>query len=49
MLDRDGLDLLERMLELRPEKRITAAGVLEHPWLAEIKRSQDGSLVFDIN
>jgi non-specific serine/threonine protein kinase len=43
-LDRNGLDLLERMLELRPEKRITASEALEHSWLAEIKRTQDGSL-----
>jgi serine/threonine protein kinase len=30
-----GLDLLERMLEYDPSKRITAAEALEHPYFKE--------------
>lgn len=29
----DALDLLEKMLRINPEKRITAAEALNHPWL----------------
>ena len=31
-----GLDLLARMLELNPEKRITAWSALEHPYFNEV-------------
>ncbi len=31
-IDELGLDLLKRMLQLRPEMRISAANALRHPW-----------------
>ncbi|BCR95713.1 negative regulator of the PHO system [Aspergillus luchuensis] len=31
-LDPVGVDLLERMLQLRPEARISATEALNHPW-----------------
>jgi len=32
----EAIDLLERLLELVPQKRITAAEALEHPFFDEI-------------
>ena len=33
----DGMDLLQRMLEKNPEKRISAKEALEHPFLTKDK------------
>jgi serine/threonine protein kinase len=35
-----GLDLLGRMLQLRPELRISAADALNHPWFADLPAAQ---------
>jgi serine/threonine protein kinase len=40
-IDQLGLDLLNQMLQLRPEMRISAADELRHPWLND----KDGSNV----
>lgn len=40
MIDPNGLDLLRRMLMLRPELRISAAEALQHPWFAEFNQGQ---------
>lgn len=37
-IDQIGLDLLGRMLQLRPELRISAKEALMHPWFAEFNR-----------
>ncbi len=34
-LDSAGLDLLSRLLEYAPEKRLAASDALNHPWLAK--------------
>jgi serine/threonine protein kinase len=34
-LDRNGVDLMMRLLEFDPEKRITASEALLHPWFSE--------------
>ncbi|KAI2084490.1 negative regulator of the PHO system [Ophidiomyces ophidiicola] len=39
-IDRLGLDLLNRMLQLRPEMRISAAEALRHPWFHELNQMQ---------
>ena len=38
MIDERGLDLLGRMLQLRPELRISAGEALRHPWFEEYNR-----------
>ena len=35
-LNNDGLDLLQKLLEFDPEKRISAADALEHPFFKDI-------------
>ena len=36
-LDAAGLDLLQKMLEIDPKKRIPAKLALEHPWFNEVR------------
>ncbi|EPE32732.1 Protein kinase-like (PK-like) [Glarea lozoyensis ATCC 20868] len=35
-IDPSGIDLLQRMLQLRPELRISAADALNHPWFNDV-------------
>lgn len=35
-IDRDGIDLLQRMLQLRPELRISAHDALQHHWFNDL-------------
>lgn len=39
-IDPLGLDLLNRMLQLRPEMRISAAEALQHPWFHDLPQLQ---------
>ncbi len=39
-IDELGLDLLKRMLQLRPEMRISATNALRHPWFHGINQGQ---------
>ena len=41
-VDPMGLDLLNRMLQLRPEMRISAKDALRHPWFADLKQLRAG-------
>ncbi|KAG0138760.1 kinase-like domain-containing protein [Tuber indicum] len=41
-IDPMGLDLLSRMLQLRPEMRISAKDALRHPWFADLKQLRAG-------
>jgi serine/threonine protein kinase len=36
-IDPSGIDLLQRMLQLRPELRISAADALNHPWFNDLQ------------
>lgn len=38
-LDEEGFDLVTRMLELNPNKRISAAEALNHPFFASFKQN----------
>jgi serine/threonine protein kinase len=44
-VDPMGLDLLNRMLQLRPEMRISAKDALRHPWFADLKQLRAGGHV----
>jgi non-specific serine/threonine protein kinase len=44
-IDQLGLDLLNRMLQLRPEMRISAKDALRHPWFADVKQLQRSGMV----
>ena len=35
-IDPSGIDLLQRMLQLRPELRISAHDALNHPWFSDL-------------
>ncbi|TVY46444.1 Negative regulator of the PHO system, partial [Lachnellula cervina] len=35
-IDPNGIDLLQRMLQLRPELRISAQDALQHPWFSDL-------------
>lgn len=39
-IDQAGIDLLQRMLQLQPENRISAADALRHPWFNDILMQQ---------
>jgi cell division cycle 2-like protein len=45
ILNDTGFDLLSRMLEMNPAKRITAAEALQHPWFAEAPRAVNAALM----
>ena len=42
-LDADGVDLLRRLLQLDPARRITAAAALRHPFFASVERRRVGT------
>lgn len=39
-IDQVGLDLLSRMLQLRPDRRISAHEALAHPWFQDLRQLQ---------
>ena len=39
-MDLNGLDLLEKMLDYLPERRISAKDALNHPYFNEIKKNK---------
>lgn len=41
-MDKDGLDLLESMLKMDPEKRISAEDALKHPFFSDVLQSTKG-------
>ena len=47
-LQDDGMDLLKRLLEYDPEKRISAEEALKHPFLANIHQPEEQDKVVDI-
>jgi serine/threonine protein kinase len=44
--DKDGLDLMEKFLEMDPEKRITIREALNHPFITKFKE-EEGSNIDD--
>jgi serine/threonine protein kinase len=40
-LPKEALDLLDRMLDLNPEKRITVEEALDHPFLVSMHDPED--------
>lgn len=40
-LDKDGLDLLSKMLVYNPRKRISADEALQHPWFHDVQLPQE--------
>ncbi|KAI9476151.1 MAG: kinase-like domain-containing protein [Benjaminiella poitrasii] len=43
-LDSNGIDLLKRLLEYPPEKRITASDALQHPYFDELRKKESISM-----
>lgn len=41
MIDQDGIDLLQKMLQLRPELRISAEKALDHRWFKTLPQFQN--------
>jgi len=39
-IDPSGIDLLQRMLQLRPELRISAHDALQHPWFNDLAQGR---------
>lgn len=39
-IDPNGIDLLQRMLQVRPELRISAQDALQHPWFTDLVHQQ---------
>ena len=37
-LDKDGVDLLNRLIALKPEERISAENALNHPYFYDVKK-----------
>ena len=35
----DAFDLIEKMLAVDPKKRISAQGIMAHPWIADTSAS----------
>ncbi|ORZ14532.1 protein serine/threonine kinase [Absidia repens] len=42
-LDPLGIDLLKKLLEYPPEKRITASNALQHPYFDDLRKKEQGS------
>ncbi|KAL9560279.1 hypothetical protein MBANPS3_000006 [Mucor bainieri] len=42
-VDHLGIDLLKRLLEYPPEKRITASDALQHPYFDELRKKESSS------
>lgn len=47
-ISEEVMDLLKKLLEVDPNKRISASEACSHPWLANLKESVDDSEVLDI-
>ena len=43
MLDRDGIDLLNAMLQYHPHDRVHAFAALQHPWFDEVREEMVGA------
>lgn len=43
-VDTMGLHLLNSMLQLRPDMRISAKGALQHPWFAEYQQQRQSQV-----
>lgn len=44
-----GLDLLEKMLAFNPEKRISIAEALEHPYLTSLHKLEDEPIITNVS
>ena len=36
-ISKEGIDLLKKLLTYEPEKRISAADALQHPWIRRVR------------